>query len=199
MSHPLLEEITEEKFDVIIDIRYAGTNNFCGHKLYEKPHCYLHKEAASLLKKAVELAAKDNLRLKIWDCYRPLEVQQYMFNKFNGQADAAMFISDPKLGLKTHCRGLAIDLTLTDNAGNELDMATDFDEFSTKAFHGCNEISSNTQKNRIKLLNIMTLAGFNFIGNEWWHYQLFDPLNYDIIDPIPGSGMISQQVLDYQQ
>ncbi len=176
-----LIEINIDDFDVFLDIRYATKNNLCNHSLYSKPFCYLHKNAAANLQKAIKIAQNHNLKLKIWDCYRPLAVQQYMFDFFSYRDDVANFISDPKNGFKTHCRGIAIDLTLTDKNGVELDMATDFDEFSKRSFHGCNSISTAAQKNRILLLNIMTQAGFNFIPNEWWHYQMFDPLDYAII------------------
>ncbi len=188
-----LVEITENDFDVTIDIRYASHNNLCGHPLYSRPFCYLHKSAIEPLKKAIQLTKQQNLKLKIWDCYRPYEVQKYMFDFFKDKMDASMFISDPKNGIKTHCRGVAIDLTLVDVNNQELDMGTYFDEFSIKSFHACKTISTLAQKNRINLLNIMTLAGFNFIPNEWWHYQLFEPTSYEIIEA--PRNMISQQVL----
>ncbi len=188
-----LVAITEEKFDVIVSPRYATKNNLCGHELYAKPFCYLNKAAINPLNEAIKIAAQQNLRLKIWDCYRPFAVQKYMFDFFNGSMDAAQFISDPTNGIKTHCRGAAIDLTLVDKNNQELDMGTDLDEFSERAFQACKSISNESQKNRIKLLNIMTMAGFNFITTEWWHYQLFDPINYDIIEP--EDGMVSDKVL----
>ena len=46
-------------------------------------------------------------------------------------------------------RGVAVDLTLTDNQGNELDMGTDFDEFSRLSYHGCLDISSESYKQTI--------------------------------------------------
>ena len=37
------------------------------------------------------------------------------------------------------------------------------------------------KKNRSLLLSIMTLSGFDFYQNEWWHYQLFHPKKYPLI------------------
>ncbi|MAZ80478.1 MAG: D-alanyl-D-alanine dipeptidase [Rickettsiales bacterium] len=189
-----LVEINETDFDLKLEIRYAGDNNLCSHKLYSKPFCYLNIEAASLLKNAINIANKHHVRLKIWDCYRPFIVQKYMYDFFSYRSDRANFISDPKIGTKAHCRGAAIDLTLIDKNNNELDMGTDFDEFSSLAYHANKEIKIAAQKNRILLLNIMTQAGFDFIPNEWWHYQLFDAKKYKIIES--ENDLICDKVLN---
>lgn len=188
-----LVEINETDFDLKLEIRYATDNNLCSHRLYSKPFCYLNIEAASLLKNAINIAKNHNLKLKIWDCFRPFIIQKYMYDFFSFRSDRSDFISDPEIGTKAHCRGAAIDLTLIDKNNNELDMGTDFDEFSNLAHHANKEVSIKGQKNRIILLNIMTQAGFDFIPNEWWHYQLFDATKYEII--ASNNNMISDKVL----
>ena len=76
--------------------------------------------------------------------------------------------------IKVHrTQSFAIDLTLTRD-GEELDMGTDFDEFSRLSYHGNLEISEESYKNRLLLLGIMTDSGWDFYRNEWWHYQLFN-------------------------
>ena len=74
-----------------------------------------------------------------------------------------------------------VDLTLVDKKNNDLDMGTDFDEFSTLSFHGTKEISEKAFKNRSLLLGIMSSAGWDFFRNEWWHYQLFNSRKYPIL------------------
>lgn len=181
-----LLEITEKKFDVILDLRYATNNNVCGHKLYSAPICYLNQAAAEALQKAVILAKDLGLKIKIFDGFRPIEVQQFMFDKFPSDDPNGGFISNPKTGTTPHCRGVAIDLTLCDSTEKELEMGTDFDNFSNLASHRCNKISLTAQKNRLILLGIMTLAGFDFYSMEWWHYQLFDARKYPIIKAPEG-------------
>ena len=176
-----LVEISTKEFDVILDMRYASSHNVCGHKLYSYPLCLFNQAAINPLKKAINLAKNLNLKLKIWDAFRPLEVQKYMFNKFPSNDPNGGFVSNPDSGAIPHCRGIAIDLTLVDLDGKELDMGTDFDEFSNLAFHNCEEISIEAKRNRLILLGIMTLAGFDFYSKEWWHYQLFKPREYAII------------------
>lgn len=182
-----LVKISEEEFGVILDLRYASENNVCGHKLYSQPFCYLHKSAIEPLKIAINSAKNLNLKLKIFDSFRPIEVQKYMFEKFPGD-----FVSNPENGAIPHCRGVALDLTLCDVEGRELEMGSDFDEFSQLAFHNCLEISSEAQRNRLILLGLMTAAGFDFYSKEWWHYQLFKPREYSVVKADPK--MISDNV-----
>lgn len=177
-----LVEVTSDKFDVILDLRYASDNNVCGHKLYARPFCYFHEDAIEPLKKAIAAAKHLGLKLKIFDGFRPLQVQKYMFDKFPSDDPTGGFISNPLDGAVPHCRGVAIDLTLVDSTGKELDMGTDFDEFSELAFHNCHKISTEAQLNRLTLLGIMTLAGWDFYSKEWWHYQLFKPRGYEVVE-----------------
>jgi D-alanyl-D-alanine dipeptidase len=172
-----LIEITAKDFNISLDLKYASTNNVCDVKMYNEARCFLHKDAAFSLKKAVEIAKKHELRFKIFDGFRPLEVQKFMYEKFSGD-----FVSNPKTGSIPHCRGVAVDLTLIDKNDNEIEMGSDFDEFSELAFHNCEKISDEAKKNRQLLFDIMKKAGFDFYSKEWWHYQLFDARNYEIAE-----------------
>jgi len=164
-------------FDVLFDLRYASKNNVCGVKMYTKPIYLLHQDAANKMQEAIKIAASQNLKFKIFDAFRPIEVQKFMYKKFSGD-----FVSNPETGSIPHCRGVAIDLTLVDFASKkELEMGSDFDEFSELAFHNCEKISDIAKKNRRILFNIMQQAGFDFYSKEWWHYQLFDARKYEII------------------
>lgn len=175
-----LVEISPTNFDVIFDLRYASKNNICGHKLYSHPFAYMHEAAIEPLQAAIKSAKNLGLKLKIFDTFRPFEVQKYMYEKFPGD-----FISNPEDGAVPHCRGVAIDLTLTDLQGNELEMGTDFDDFSELAFHNCEKVSIEAQRNRLLLLGLMSAAGFDFYSKEWWHYQFFKPRKYPIISSSP--------------
>lgn len=166
-----------------LDLRYASTNNVCGVEIYSHALCFLHKDAADALLRAIKIAAKHNLRFKIWDGFRPITAQKFMFDKFavNGECD---FISNPKTGSTPHCRGVAVDLTLIDANGKELEMGSDFDEFSDLAFHNCTRVSPIAKQNRELLFNIMKEAGWDFYSKEWWHYQLFDARKYPISEMV---------------
>jgi len=83
------------------------------------------------------------------------------------------FLADPRRG-SPHSRGVAVDLTLLDGDGAALDMGTGFDAFTPLSHHACRDIPVAAQRNRFVLLGIMSAAGWDFYGKEWWHYQLFD-------------------------
>ncbi len=174
--------ITEEEFNVKLDIQYATKNNVCEKKLYSSPICFLHKDAIKPLKTATELAKNQGLKLKILDAYRPFEVQKFMYEQFGHDDYKKSFFSNPISGSTPHCRGVAIDLTLIDESNQELDMGSDFDELSNLAYHANQKISPIAQKNRFILMGIMLSSGWDFYSKEWWHYQLHNPRDYPIIE-----------------
>ena len=163
-----LVKITPEEYNTELYIAYATEDNFTERKLYKNGHCYLHEAAAKAFETAVSLASAIGYKFKIFDAFRPLEVQQMLWDD-NPDPE---FISDPVNGKTPHCRGIALDLTLIDQNSNELDMGTGFDAFTPLSHHGKTEISDAAQKNRYILLSIMKLAGFDHNPREWWHYQL---------------------------
>lgn len=164
-----LIEITEETHGVILDIKYATSDNFTSAPVYSQAHCYLHEEAEELLRNAVTIADQFGYRFRIFDAFRPSEAQWALWN----HTPDPEFLADPRRG-SPHSRGAAIDLTLTDANGVDLDMGTGFDAFTPLSHHGNMEISAEAQRNRCLLMGIMTTAGWDFFRNEWWHYQLFD-------------------------
>jgi len=172
-----LVEIKLPEFDVDLYIAYATGDNFTGKPLYKSSNCFLHEDAAKCLQNSIKYASQLGLRLKVFDAYRPIEIQQELWDD-NPDPN---FISNPQTGAVTHCRGVAIDLNLIDKNGKELDMGTGFDAFTPLSFHGNIEISPDAQKNRHLLMGIMTSSGWDFYRNEWWHYQLFEPRKYPVI------------------
>jgi D-alanyl-D-alanine dipeptidase len=185
-------DIKNNQNGLIFDLRYAGKNNVLGCQLYSHPFCYLHKDAAEKIFLANRIVNRIGLKIKIFDAYRPLEVQEFMFSKICANGKNEGFVSNPDGGVIPHCRGVAVDLTLTDANENELDMGSDFDEFSELAWHQCEAISNSAKKNRLLLLGIMTEVGFDFYSKEWWHYQLFNPRNYPIIKTDPTMIMLGK-------
>lgn len=165
----VLVEITPEEYGVTLEIAYATANNFTGAPVYARAACFLHPDAAECLKKAVQYAQELGLRIKVFDAYRPTEAQWKLWNHTPDPG----FLADPQKG-SPHSRGAAVDLTLVDAQGQELDMGTAFDAFTPASHHGAAEISAQAKTNRLLLLGIMTSAGWDFYRNEWWHYQLFN-------------------------
>tara|TARA_E500000331_G_scaffold344014_1_gene379595 strand:+ start:1222 stop:1758 length:537 start_codon:yes stop_codon:yes gene_type:complete len=171
-----LIEIKLNKFDVDIDLRYASKRNITGKKIFKEGRCFLHPSAAQNLLSASKIAREFGLRIKILDAYRPKYVQEELW-KFSPSPE---FLVNPMKG-SPHTRGIAIDLTLTQN-NIDLDMGTDFDDFTEKAYHLSKSITKKSKRNRFLLLSIMTLAGFDFYQKEWWHYQLFESKKFPLIN-----------------
>jgi zinc D-Ala-D-Ala dipeptidase len=183
----MLVEITPASHDIDLDIAYATERNFTGVPVYARAACYLHRDAAAALSRAVDLARSLGLRLRIFDAFRPAEAQ---WRLWEARPDPD-FLADPRRG-SPHSRGAAVDLTLIDGDGIALPMGTEFDEFTPLSHHANREIPVDAQRNRLTLLGIMSAAGWDFYSREWWHYQLFDarsryPLLSDSV--LPASMM----------
>lgn len=190
-AQPLVEITPSDS--VSIWLAYATPQNFTGEPVYQaNAKCFLHPEAAECLHKAVELAKVQGYTIKIFDAYRPSEVQWALWN----HSPDPDFLADPRRG-SPHSRGVAIDLTLCDADGNELDMGTEFDAFTPLSHHGNTGVSAQAQMNRFILMGIMTTAGWDFYRNEWWHYQLFNSREYPLLsDATAGTNMITPRVAE---
>jgi len=172
---PPLIAIAPPDFDVIVDLRYATTDNFTGRPVYRRAQAYLAPDAAVALRTAIALAARQGCRFRIFDAFRPTEAQWILWN----HTPDPNFLADPRKG-SPHSRGVAVDLTLVNTAGEDLDMGTPFDAFTPRSHHGAPGLHRQAERNRLLLLGIMTTAGWDFYRNEWWHYQLFDSRRYPL-------------------
>ena len=174
-STPLIE-ITAKQHKVLIDLVYASPNNLIGKPIYGSARCLLHREAEPHLRKAVDLAALAGLKLKVFDAYRPPQAQEVFWQYLPDPR----YVADIGQG-SNHSRGVAVDLTLVDEAGQELDMGTCFDAMVELSHHFNPQVSAQAHRNRLWLLGIMTQAGFQPIDSEWWHYELPEALAYPLI------------------
>lgn len=178
-SQPLTDMVDIRTMDstIVIDLKYATAENFLKDTLYSANICLLRKAVAERLVKVQKYLNKKGLGLKIWDGYRPLSVQKKMWKKLPDPK----FVADPKQG-SNHNRGAAVDVTLVDMKGRELEMPTGFDDFSEKAHIKSTDISEEAQKNRQILQEAMKRFGFNPILSEWWHFNDKDIKKYSVLD-----------------
>lgn len=176
-----LIEITQSSHPVILELLYATDKNFTGNAIYKSARCFLHKNAMPLLEKSIILADQQGYKLKIFDAFRPKEAAQALWDFFPNP----MYVANPQKG-SHHTRGVAVDLTLVDKENNrELDMGTPFDDFTEQSHHST-IMTKEIAHNRYILLGIMMSAGWDFYNNEWWHYQLFSPRDYPLIEEDHG-------------
>ena len=110
---------------------------------------------------------KWGMGLKIYDGYRPLPVQQKMWDLIHDER----FVSNPAVNEGRHTRGTAVDVTLVDKRGRPLPMPSDFDEFSPRAAVNYRGGSTEERRNRDLLQRVMTRHGFLSYSDEWWHFD----------------------------
>ncbi|RYJ41758.1 M15 family metallopeptidase [Flavobacterium beibuense] len=159
-------EIKMDTLGMVNKMAYADTANFMNQKIYPCARCFLRLEVAEALEKANTQANAKNLKLVIFDCYRPYGYQQKMYEIVNNPR----YVAPPGKG-SNHNRGAAVDLSLADENGNLLDMGNEFDDFSSLSHYISDKISEKAQNNRKLLRGIMTEAGFMPYDNEWWHFD----------------------------
>ncbi|AWA30670.1 peptidase M15 [Flavobacterium magnum] len=159
--------IRDYSSDFVLDMKYATEDNFLKSAVYDCPECYLRLKTVRSLLKANRKFLKMGYKIKLFDCYRPLSVQRKMWKIVSNPE----YVADPAKG-SIHNRGGAVDITLVDQNGIELDMGTPFDFFGREAAHDYQDLSDAVLKNRKKLKKVMLKCGFKAFASEWWHYNL---------------------------
>lgn len=174
-----LIELKQVDPSFVIDLKNATADNITGKVQYEHDLCLINIDAAKALMEAQKLAMEDGYRIKICDAYRPLSVQTAMNASLPD--DKKHFVPAPSRNSQ-HCRGIAVDITLVDENGDELDMPTDYCEFTEATYPNYEGATETQTKNREYLKSIMAKAGFKVLSTEWWHYYLPAYNNYEQLD-----------------
>lgn len=167
---------------IAVDLRYAGPHNFVGRDLYSPFDCaWLHVEAAAALEAAVAWLAQQapGHTLLVLDALRPQRVQQQLWDALEGTG-LQMYLANPARG-SIHSYGMALDVTILDPQGRELDMGTGFDDMTDlshpaleEGFMAAGKLGEQQVNNRRLLRGAMFGAGFVGISTEWWHFDCGD-------------------------
>jgi D-alanyl-D-alanine dipeptidase len=166
VNHNGFSDIAQLEPGIRLDIRYATTDNFTQSKIYDCPRCLLRPEAAEAVVKAHKILKKKGLGLKMFDCYRPRPYQQRLWDKVPNPD----YVTPPAKG-SMHSRGAAVDLTIVDQQGRELDMGTAYDFFGREAHTDNMNLPAKVLENRRLLRETMEAVGFKGIRTEWWHFS----------------------------
>ncbi len=156
--------------------------------------CYARESVVNMLKLA-ESKLPHRLRFKIYDAYRPIQVQQYLWDMYREKveilypdlsseeidAKTGFFVSKPSYDVKKpslHNTGGAIDVTIVYDERYALNMGTLFDDFTKRAWtnhfeddYSDGEVNPEVRDNRRLLYTVMIEAGFTNLPSEWWHYD----------------------------
>ncbi|MFZ6767279.1 M15 family metallopeptidase [Undibacterium sp. Di26W] len=169
---------------IVIDLRYVGADNFVGRDLYGDLDCsWLHWEAAQALQSAVHWL-RDHYpiyRILVLDALRPHRVQEMLWQHLDG-TPLRMYVADPARG-SIHSFGMAVDVTLIDADGKELEMGSGFDAMEEKSHPvleqkmlADGQISQDHLDHRNILRQAMFHGGYRGINSEWWHFNCGDPV-----------------------
>lgn len=172
---------------LVVEMRYLGSHNFIGTPIdgYQKPICYLTRQAATALGEVARDLQPRGLVLKVFDCYRPARAVAHFVRwaqnlsdiarkaEFYPDVDKRTLFRDGYISARSgHSRGSTLDMTLARADGTELDMGTPFDFFSPRAWPSDKSVSAEAQANRKLLAAAMTRRGFAPYDKEWWHFTL---------------------------
>ncbi|MEM6885827.1 MAG: D-alanyl-D-alanine dipeptidase [Verrucomicrobiota bacterium] len=161
---------------VIVIPRYATDNNITGKPIYESEILWVHRDTVRALKKVVRRLKDKGYRLVIWDAYRPPFAQWELWKAYPDPE----YVADPRK-FSRHSRGTSVDISLADRDGNLLEMATDFDEFTSKADHDLEDLTPEIRERVHFLRTAMFDHGFRGVPAEWWHYDLKNWPDYPVV------------------
>ncbi len=184
--------IVHESSEPLIDLKIF---KILGEPLYFKqglsstPKMLVRKTVGEKLLR-VQCGLPNGFSLKVFDAFRPKKVQEKLYKKYwaelqmkNPQWNAKKlaegtekFVFSPYLPeiIPPHVTGGAVDVTLIDGTGNELDMGTAFDAFcpeSAPFFYDIHERNPKVSENRRILRTAMEQEGFTPNDSEWWHFD----------------------------
>ncbi|MFC5885693.1 M15 family metallopeptidase [Kitasatospora sp. CM 4170] len=150
---------------------------------------YLREGVLERLLKAQAMLPQD-VRLLFVEGYRPPSLQQEYFEEYADQlralhpewpagqihTAASRYVSPP--GIAPHSAGAAVDVTLADAGGRELDLGTrmnaDPEESEGACYTHAADISEEARANRRLLGTVLVAAGLVNYPTEWWHWSFGD-------------------------
>lgn len=167
---------------IIVDLKYASTDNFMKMDLYgDLDQAFLQPDVALKLVKAQQELKKlhPDYSLVVYDAVRPRSIQQRMWDSVKMPIqEKVKFIANPK-NASLHNFGAAVDVSIVDLKTNcALDMGVPFDFIGEEAHPEKEELMLQAGKitqqhidNRKLLRLVMGKGGFFNIHSEWWHFN----------------------------
>jgi D-alanyl-D-alanine dipeptidase len=188
--------------DIALDIRYATRRNFVGARIdgYDAAKCYLKSSVAAALRRVETELRTRNLRLKIFDCYRPARAvghfvvwandmpDQRTKAEFYPNLEKSKLLGEYIAPMSGHSRGATLDVTLLQceaTSCTELDMGTPFDFFDVRAHTDAPSITAAQRTHRDLLRDALGREGFENYAAEWWHYTFKPEPTPDVIYDVP--------------
>jgi D-alanyl-D-alanine dipeptidase len=176
-----LVDIQSIDSSIQVDLKYSSCDNFLFLDMYgDLEKCYLQPDVAEKLRNAQVILRKKfpYYSLIVYDGVRPRSIQAKMWDTIAVPvSERTKYVSNPLNG-SLHNFGAAVDLSIIDQNGIELDMGTPYDFFGELAYPREEErmikelkLSYKQLHNRQVLRDAMVEAGFLPITTEWWHFN----------------------------
>lgn len=181
-----LVELVKLDSTILLDIRYATTNNFVGQPVYKEARAFLQKDAAQALKRINASLKGSGYGLLVFDGYRPWSVTKIFYDVTS--KENKKFVADPKEGSR-HNRGCAVDVSLYDlKTKKEIPMPGAYDEMTERSYFDYTGGTDEQRKMRDLLISKMQEEGFAVYKYEWWHFDYKDWPKYRITN-VPFSAI----------
>jgi zinc D-Ala-D-Ala dipeptidase len=171
-----LVDIKSADSSIVVDLRYATSNNISGHPIYPgKMRAFVRPELVPRLRAAQKFLRGFDYKLKIWDAYRTQSAQKELWRAVRNDS----YVANPDIAAGSmHRWGVAVDCTLTDLYDRPVRMPTDFDDFTPQAMSRYLG-PDPTIRSHLNLLQVaMAASGFYAFYREWWHFSAKDWAKY---------------------
>lgn len=185
------EGVDFSQYDLKISMKLSTSDTSIGQPFYNRNLCMLQYDILPMLKKAIDIFAADGYRIVIYDAYRPTSVQQRWFDVVR----VHKWVADPSIGMGgIHDRGTAIDMSLIDMDGNELEMPTPMHTFTDDSARDSQNMTETARANMDYMKDVMVRCGFTYINSEWWHFQDVNTMYYLPTDhPIDSIPLVASE------
>ena len=158
----------EENGEEMVDIRQIP-GIFLSENLSARRNVYLRRGVAEKLGAVLKMLPQ-GVHLKIYSAFAQNRARYPDADEAEITLKTKAKCADPRKGFGGHQTGGAIDLSLCDAAGNDLDMGTAYGKFNRCTPTACSDVSPSIKENRLLLLRAMQSVGFVNYPQEWWHY-----------------------------
>ncbi|MFF0033875.1 M15 family metallopeptidase [Streptomyces avermitilis] len=179
----------QERGEALLDARAHGL--MVGDRKQDTAGAWAHVRQGVLTRlQQAQALLPGGVRLLFIEGYRPPSLQRRYFEEYSDELArthpdwhaaelreaASRLVSPPEIA--PHSAGAAVDMTLIDHQGRELNMGTRVNASPEESEGACYtdapNLSDRARTNRATLGGALSTAGLINYGTEWWHWSFGD-------------------------
>ncbi|MFD7574063.1 M15 family metallopeptidase [Streptomyces sp. NPDC059810] len=192
MSDPKVAAVpVRECGEQLVDVRGGGALLVDERKRLDTAGAFAHLREGVLDRLLTAQAQLPRgMRLLFVEGYRPPALQRHYFDEYAAElraehpdwaaerirSAASRYVSPPEIA--PHSAGAAVDLTLADDEGRELDLGTRMNASPEESAGACytqaDTIGVDARRHRDVLSTALSAAGLVNYPTEWWHWSYGD-------------------------